>query len=110
MSRNPPSHKYQRGSLSTPFQKYGLVFLARTLPHGSWLVTCPYARGIRALASRARQQAIVTALAGWWQRSLTVAARKLPSRDTCACEPRASASDRDCFSGVVATLPHGRGS
>jgi len=48
---------------------------------------------MRVLTSRARQQATLTALAAWWQRFLTVAARKLPSRDTCACEPRALASD-----------------
>src|SRR5579871_2990237 len=44
---------------------------------------------VRALASRAREQAILTALAAWWQRSLTVAARKLPSRAVRALASRA---------------------
>jgi len=97
------------GTTNLATESFGYIAgFGRFAPSRSRLVS--YLRAIRALASRARQQAVLTALAAWRQRSLTVAARKLPSRDTCACEPRALASGLDCFSGVAVTLPHGRGS
>src|SRR5579871_446468 len=87
-------------------------------PSRSRLASYPnaFAR-IRALASRACQQAIATAAGkrSGRVRSLTVAARKLPKclrTNTCACEPRASASDRDGGGETIGqgSLPHGRGS